>query len=135
MTAHLELQIQYAKEHLAWLEDGAKEGKEPWREWQCSIASPLAFGSLMSAPNWYGSMIYRRKPRTITINGVTINAPMRDEPKDGNYYGVSGNGSVFRGTYNSSVDREYFLAANCWHTEADAIAFRDLMRGILRGEK
>ena len=33
MIPHLKERIEYAREELAWLEAGAKEGEEPWREW------------------------------------------------------------------------------------------------------
>ncbi len=41
------------------------------------------WSSLLTKPAWNADRQYRRKPRTININGFEVPSPLRDLPNDG----------------------------------------------------
>ena len=80
---HADLILEYAK-------DCQIEGNvEPWKGWE-EQAPPDTSGSLWacyyrcpSHPQWISGYKYRRKPRTITINGFEVPEPLREAPEEG----------------------------------------------------
>lgn len=80
MTAHphAEAMAQYARD--------AVETDTPWRRWQ--VDSGNGWRPCQSSPRWVRSCRYRRKPRTITINGHEVPEPMREPPEEGTKYFV-----------------------------------------------
>lgn len=71
--------------HAALIDQYAQDWKtcsEPWKHWEFLSASS-GWEPLTTHPFWLSDMQYRRKPakETVTINGKTINAPMRQAPK------------------------------------------------------
>lgn len=75
---HAELMERYAKD--------AKETDRPWERWQCNHASYTEWVTLTDHPIWATDMEYRRKP--ITINGIEIPEPMKEEPEFGTEYWI-----------------------------------------------
>ena len=88
---HLKERIEYARDELAWLEAGAKEGEEPWRGWQ--VYSPQ-HGKWLDATgrvSWIDVVDYRRRPKMLHVidaKGVRheFPVPMREAPIDGERY-------------------------------------------------
>jgi len=80
---HAELMMEYAKD--------AMETDMPWLRWEKKIMGiDDEFVGCGGNPSWSDYSKYRRKPRTININGYKVPEPYRGEMKDGDpYYGVS----------------------------------------------
>lgn len=81
MTKHIhaELMMQYAQDAL--------ETNTPWERWECTNAIKEQWIQMSSNPNWYPDIKYRRKPKTININGFEVPEPCRTQLEDGdNYY-------------------------------------------------
>jgi len=130
MIPHLKERIEYAREELAWLEAGAKEGEEPWRGWQYRPESEelwLWYGAddpLMWLPN----LRYRRRPKmlhTIDAKGVRheFPAPMRGAPKKGEvtwFIDIVNNGVQSYQWSNSYSDVACLAAGLCQATEEGA---------------
>lgn len=71
---HAELMAQYAED--------ARETETPWERWELSDCEGR-WSHCHGNPLWSGHRQYRRKPRTITINGREVPEPMREAPKVG----------------------------------------------------
>ena len=72
---HAELMAQYAED--------ARETETPWERWEITTADSRPWKTMREHPMWYPDNKYRRKPRTITINGREVPEPMRDVPEFG----------------------------------------------------
>ena len=79
MTAHI-----HAENMRLYAED-ALTTDEPWLLWQwkdnLGLWRNFDSHSLTIHPSWYPEVEYRRKPRTININGFEVPEPLRIEPK------------------------------------------------------
>ena len=88
---HLKERIEYARDELAWLEAGAKEGEEPWRGWEALWHEEKGWGALLANPEWHCGNKYRRRPKMLHVidaKGVRheFPVPMREAPIDGERY-------------------------------------------------
>jgi hypothetical protein len=74
MTKHIhaELMAQYAQD--------AMESETPWEYWESKFNNSNWY-TLSTNPSWKTEHIYRRKSKTIVVNGFTINAPLNKEPE------------------------------------------------------
>ena len=93
MIPHLKERIEYARDELAWLEAGAKEGEEPWRGWDFAYAhmNPAQYCTCSNRLTWDAHLIYRRRPKMLHVidaKGVRheFPVPMREAPIDGERY-------------------------------------------------
>ena len=128
MIPHLKERIEYAREELAWLEAGAKEGEEPWREWDTWWTDKYGWQKLVRDPMWDDSNLYRRRPvmlHVIDAKGVRheFPAPMRESPGFlGAYWLVDTKlQSVNRYSWNRHTHEALWLAAGlCQSTEEGA---------------
>ena len=79
MAAHIhhELMKQYAEE--------AATTDRPWELWECRQGTSN-WETLQSHPGWFNNTEYRRKPRTIKINGFDVPEPCREAPSTGEEY-------------------------------------------------
>lgn len=121
---HADLMIQYAQD--------AQESETPWENWefrpQCST-----WVTLICNPSWNDHYEYRRKPKTIVINGFTVNAPMGKEP---GYYtsyyfpNLSSADYCSTTTYSSDWDKQSFKRGLCFSNKEDAIAMAKAMLRI-----
>lgn len=66
---HAEFMKQYAED--------AAETDEPWRRWEHWEKVNGRWFSLHGHPSWHETKRYRRKPRTININGHEVPEPLR----------------------------------------------------------
>lgn len=90
---HAELMALYAKD--------AMETDKPWERWERHSISTVWI-TLVGHPNWHTTTQYRRKPRTININGFDVHEPVREPLIGGSIYyaaqpsSVSENGDAVR---------------------------------------
>ena len=75
---HAELMMQYAQD--------AMETDKPWEWWQFYYDG--VWWDFKRHPIWHKSAEYRRKPRTININGHEVPEPVRTPLKNGDQYFV-----------------------------------------------
>lgn len=78
---HAALMLQYAQD--------ASETDEPWLRWQTRWGSQSDWRGMESSPTWLVQHEYRRKPRTININGHEVPEPMREALAQGATYFVA----------------------------------------------
>ena len=65
---HADLMLQYAKD--------AMETDRPWERWEwCHGDGP--WKQAVRSPHWLEEFSYRRKPKTININGFEVPEPLR----------------------------------------------------------
>lgn len=70
-----ELMLQYAQDAL--------ETDKPWERWECCWNSNNIWNPCSEHPVWQSEFSYRRKPKTININGFEVPEPLRKAPVDG----------------------------------------------------
>lgn len=92
---------------------------KPWLRWQ--IFRDNSWVDMNDNPGWNPYMSYRRKPRTININGFEVPEPLRVAPENMTEYYLAdtsrGYGKlVWRG---QPVDMEWLAAGIC-HLTAEA---------------
>lgn len=141
MIHHLKEQIEYAKDQLAWLESGAPEGKEPWRDWQVGSEDghwePCALTPCFNPKGYY----YRRRPKllhAIDAKGIRHEwpEPMREVPEDGAQYWLADVtlNRVFYDYWGATlIDRQRHKAGECHHTKEAAEAHLAALRAVCRG--
>ena len=129
MIPHLKERIEYAREELAWLEAGAKEGEEPWRGWDFAYAhmNPAQYCTCSNRLTWDAHLIYRRRPvmlHVIDAKGVRheFPAPMREAPEyRSEYYFVGQAGGIYKDTWDNLPSDKLRLAAGlCQSTQEGA---------------
>lgn len=86
---HAELMMEYAKD--------AMETAEPWERWEYYSHKCKWEPFKISGPSWDEESEYRRKARTININGHEVPEPYRGEMSEGQIYYIPllGLGSKF----------------------------------------
>ena len=76
--------------HAAAMAEYAKDAAEtdmPWELWEVSMTeSGDEYRNLFGHPDWAVTRKYRRKPKTILINGREVPEPHRTPLKDGEVY-------------------------------------------------
>ena len=76
--------------HAAAMAEYAKDAAEtdmPWELWEVSMTeSGDEYRNLFGHPGWAVTRKYRRKPKTILINGHEVPEPCRTPLKDGEVY-------------------------------------------------
>ena len=76
--------------HAAAMAEYAKDAVEtdmPWERWEISLGeSGDEYRNLFGHPEWAVTRKYRRKPKTILINGHEVPEPHRVPLKDGEVY-------------------------------------------------
>ena len=76
---HAAVMAEYAKD--------AAETDKPWERWEISITeSGDEYRNLLKHPEWAVTRKYRRKPKTILINGHEVPEPCRTPLGDGEVY-------------------------------------------------
>jgi len=85
MSANKPTPHPHAESMLLYAQD-AMENDRPWERWECSDNCYEEWGSLTTHPMWGLWLNYRRKPRTILINGIEVPEPVRKELVDGTTY-------------------------------------------------
>jgi len=75
---HAALRMEYAKD--------AMTTDKPWKLWQLKSLSCEEWVDAVQELRWKPSVQYRRKPKTININGFEVPEPMREAPARGSSY-------------------------------------------------
>lgn len=125
---HADLMLQYAQD--------AQESEKPWENWEARVHgthwAPV-WETLTGNPIWHDVYEYRRKPRTIVINGFTVNAPIDKETETYfNYYYPSITSRDFfdETLYLGEWDGNNFQRGLCFTNKEDAIAMAKAMLRI-----
>lgn len=127
---HAELMMQYAQD--------AMETDKPWERWQfCSLDG--IWGDCKFHPRWNKYYKYRRKPRTININGYEVPEPLRTSPCVGTdvyYPSLDGHGLVARNKFVDNTFNNLRLKRGLLHltkeaAEMHAKALLSFTRGIM----
>ena len=79
MTAHI-----HAEDMALYAQD-AMETDKPWERWECKYTYQKIeeWETLAGNPFWDERLQYRRKPRTININGFEVPEPRREPLEEG----------------------------------------------------
>lgn len=75
---HAALRMEYAKD--------AMTTDKPWELWQRKDPDSGKWRDAWRELQWHPEMQYRRRPKTININGFEVPEPMREAPKQGTQY-------------------------------------------------
>ena len=102
---HAELMAEYAKD--------AAKSTEPWKDWEMTDSfDTTSWISCTGHPGWISVLNYRRKPKTVTINGIVVN----------------------KGLTKADYDTLVYIPALDLHEKYFAIRFEDIyQRGLERG--
>lgn len=118
---HAELMAEYAKD--------AAKSTEPWKGWEITDSfEPTSWVSCVCNPGWNLGSNYRRKPKTVTINGIVVNKGLTKANYDTLVYIPALHlhekyiAIRFEDTYQRSLERGLVHA-----TKEDAIAMADAM--------
>ena len=69
----------HAASMLLYAQDAAETDK-PWERWEFK-GRDNGFNGCLKHPEWHEHYEYRRKPKTITVNGIEVPEPIREAPK------------------------------------------------------
>lgn len=72
----------HADAMLAYAQD-AMETYKPWERWESNFHRSSSWIPMEQHPAWLKDHNYRRKPRTIKVNGFDVPEPMREVPESG----------------------------------------------------
>lgn len=72
---HAALMAQYAED--------AATNSEPWKLWEYKSPQSRLWTEAQTQLSWSEGRQYRRKPRTININGIDVPEPLRVAPENG----------------------------------------------------
>ena len=121
---HADLMAEYAKD--------AAKSTEPWKDWEITdLIEPTDWISCTGHPSWYSGHNYRRKPKTVTINGIVVNKGLTEANYDTLVYIPALHlhekyiAIRFEDTYQRSLERGLVHA-----TKEDAIAMADAMLAV-----
>lgn len=138
MTAHVHA------ENMALYAQDAQETDTPWKRWEIKYPyeNDSAWVLLPGNPIWDERLQYRRKPKTIKINGFDVPEPCRHPLKDGELFylppifSFSGELVAFEWR-NSWPDRMRHLNSGLVHLtkEAAEIHAKALMSFTAKGSK
>lgn len=111
------------------------ETDRPWERWECSNGGHDWESFEFNHPAWSLDFQYRRKPATITINGIEVPEPMREAPDMGSLYWLVTNLSddPVELPWLDDMDDRKWLAAGLIHaTQEAAEANRQALLSLTR---
>lgn len=126
---HAALMAEYAKD--------AAETDKPWERWETrGDYDGSRWVDSGSHPRWSPESDYRRKPRTLTIAGKTIAAPLVTAAHGSDAYACSAAGGINHITLNTSNDEHADALANgrLFATPEAAKAAYDAITALLTGK-
>ena len=122
MTKHIhaELMMEYAKD--------AMETDKPWARWQFRKKGDTEWSNFVDDiiyPSWISTNEYRRKIKTVNINGFEVPEPLTVEPKLGELiyiicFGYYGSDVIFRYWKNDEYESMTFNCRLCHKTKEAA---------------
>ena len=108
---HAHMMMEYAKD--------AMETDKPWERWEYSYEGQ-EYTSLQRHPEWFFDTKYRRKPKTIMINGYDVPEPQRVPLKDGEEYWTLTLSRIIRLRWFNDEDDRDFLKRGIVHLTKEA---------------
>jgi len=129
-----------AAEQFRMIADEAAVNPRPWKafEYRDVISMWTPCPDIQTALLSAAQERLRRKPRTVTVNGIEVPAPMREAPKMGTIYwtitAAYPDGVLKKSWGNSPMDLRRLNAGFVWATEADARAAFEAISKALGGE-
>lgn len=121
---HAELMAEDAKD--------AAQSKESWKDWEMTDSfDSTSWIGCTGHPGWISVLNYRRKPKTVTINGIVVSKGLTEVNYDALVYLPALHlhekyiAIRFEDTYQRSLERGLVHA-----TKEDAIAMADAMLGF-----
>ena len=116
----------HAASMLLYAQDAAETDK-PWERWMCMYKKDAIWrDEFEEHPLWHEDFEYRRKPKTITVNGIEVPEPIREEPKVGEKYflvSITALTLVTRNSWaNDAYDTQWLNKGLLHFTEEAAIA-------------
>lgn len=111
---HAESMFLYAQDAL--------ETDKPWERWECKDAVE-GWYSLTDHPMWGLYLIYRRKPKTILVNGIEVPEPVRKPLKEAETYWLAVPTNPRRAlqtVWSDDEDDKLFLSRGLVHLTKEA---------------
>ena len=90
---------------LLYAQDAAETDK-PWEYWEYKVGV-TGFIGCSKHPEWNDDFKYRRKPKTITVNGIEVPEPIRETPAMGDKYYLVNPAAFTLITHNSWANDPY----------------------------
>lgn len=119
----------HAASMLLYAQDAAETDK-PWERWEFK-GGDAGFNRCLKHPEWQEQFEYRRKPKTITVNGVEVPEPIRKEPEIGDkyylVYPITGNFFIDYSWTNSKQEKQWLEKGLLQQTRHAAIAHAKAM--------
>ena len=99
---------KHAENMIAYAQD-AMETEYPMERWEFKHVELGEWRDCTSTPAWRYDYEYRRKPRTININGFEVPEPVREKLGEGDAYYYVSFGSLY--TANAASEARWYEAA------------------------
>lgn len=123
----------HAASMLQYAQDAAETDK-PWERWEFRNSNHAPWETLVNHPGWMKSHQYRRKPKTIKVNGFDVPEPLKEITDGAIVWLASCHHEKFSDWYNYSEDTSWkrrALARGLFHTTKEAaVAHAKAMLGI-----
>jgi len=108
---HAALMAQYAQD--------AAETDKPWERWECD-GGCLVWTACIGPLLWMPETRYRRKAKTININGHEVPEPLRVAPPVGDAYYVTSTEGSFWSVWNGCHHDQRRLSSGLVHATHEA---------------
>lgn len=111
---HAKLMALYAQD--------AAETETPWKRWEIKAPKSTKWEPACETPSWSQFCEYRRKPKTININGFDVPEPYRGSLEPFEKYwviAVSSRCAIFNSWCGSELE-QYWLKAGLIHLTKEA---------------
>lgn len=124
--------------HAAAMADYAKDAystETPWINWQYKGDSGEWQNFTDGNPGWSERVDYRRKPHTLTIAGVEIEAPLKEAISGQDVYATGGAGYISKLLFDGGGEQDIALAnGRLFATPEAAKAAYDAITALLTGK-
>ena len=109
---------KHAESMMLFAQD-ALETDTPWERWEAQY-DDCGWESLYGSPQWDTETQYRRKIKTININGYEVPEPIREPLKEGEAYWWVGTGGLLEFHWRKEGDYAEDLAVGFMHYTKEA---------------
>lgn len=124
--------------NMALFAEDAADIRDPWIRWEYYRDRSDEWVALVGLPSWQDNVAFRRKPKTITINGMRINAPLTTPPAEGCTYvtpSLTSTALVVNSVWrNSRVDTLNFERGLVHYTTHDAMRHANALLSFTASE-
>lgn len=112
----------HAESMLLYAQD-AFETDKPWEKWEVKRVDRENWLNMSDHPAWIAGYEYRRKPKTILVNGIEVPEPVRKPLKESETYWLAvptNPRRAFSTVWINNEDDEYFLRSGLVHLTKEA---------------